>query len=57
MNRSSDLNLDNSLTTPLITINPSDELIFQLNDLKSIDVCQSIQLTNVSDASLAYKVK
>jgi len=46
----------NVLTTPLLTINPGDELVFNVTDSKQ-DITRFIKLTNTSDSYLAYKIK
>lgn len=44
-----------ALTTPLLSITPGDELVFDITRAKS-DILQNIKLTNTSGMPLAYKV-
>lgn len=53
---SNDQTVENILTTPLLTISPGDELLFNVTDCKQ-DITQFIKLTNTSDGYLAYKIK
>ena len=44
-----------TFTSPLLSIIPGDEIIFNVGDAKT-DVFQYISITNTSEAPLAYKV-
>jgi hypothetical protein len=44
-----------TFTSPLLSIIPGDEIVFNVGDAK-IDVFQYISITNTSEAPLAYKV-
>jgi hypothetical protein len=45
-----------ALKTPLLTIDPGDELMFNVTDGKA-DITQYIKLTNTAGLTLAYKIK
>lgn len=53
---SNETSLENILNTPLLSINPGEELIFNVTDARQ-DITQFIKLTNTSKSCLAYKIK